>query len=306
MISFKKLGNYGRFGNQLFQYAYLRAQAKRLHTTFYCPPWAGDTIFHLNDELERVSECEVPFSFNDTFHGFSQEATEIQDNTDITGFFQSPKYFNKNEVLSWFSFRDPFFSDVLEKYTHIQLQNAIGIHLRLGDYTTPQFEVYIPNQAYFEKALHLINKNSKVLIFSDDPQGAKQYLSALTKSREVIFIEGNSELEDFYLLSHCSDVICSPSSYSWWAAYLNSSPSKKVVVPEYWFLPKGKTVNKDIFPEEWIKVRAHTPFFGTYYGQYIPIKARIFYRRLKRSLIILKEKGIVELIQRIRNRKLIV
>ena len=56
MISFCKLGNYGRLGNQLFQYAFLRMTARRLGTQFFCPKWDGDDIFNLNDEGERASE----------------------------------------------------------------------------------------------------------------------------------------------------------------------------------------------------------------------------------------------------------
>ena len=55
MISFSNLGNHGRLGNQLFQYAFLRTTAARLGTEFYCPQWDGDEIFDLHDREERVA-----------------------------------------------------------------------------------------------------------------------------------------------------------------------------------------------------------------------------------------------------------
>ncbi len=54
MLSFSKLGNCGRLGNQLFQYAFLRSSAHRLGTRFHCPTWDGDAIFDLGDAEERA------------------------------------------------------------------------------------------------------------------------------------------------------------------------------------------------------------------------------------------------------------
>lgn len=306
MISFNKLGNYGRFGNQLFQYAYLRTQAKRLGTTFYCPSWAGDLIFELKDEKEKAIYPETQLSFDDRFHGFSPEATKIKDNTDITGFFQSPKYFSQEDINNWFVFKESFFSAVNRKYKHIDFEECVGIHLRLGDYTSPQFVFYVPYRGYFQNALRIVGPKAHILIFSDDPIQAKKYLKKFANKDNLIFIEGNTEIEDFYLLSKCHDTICSSSSFSWWAAYLNKSSRKKVIVPASWFLPGGKTVNNDIFVDGWIKIRAHMLFFGSYYGQYIPIVLRIFSGRVRRSFVILKEKGPSELLRRIKNRKLII
>ena len=61
MLSFSKLGNYGRLGNQLFQYAFLRMTARRLGTQFFCPKWDGDDIFNLNDE--GALSLNLDFSF---------------------------------------------------------------------------------------------------------------------------------------------------------------------------------------------------------------------------------------------------
>ena len=62
MISFSKLGSFGRLGNQLFQYAFLRSTAARLGTRFHCPQWIGDRVLHLDDAALQLPHAagELP------------------------------------------------------------------------------------------------------------------------------------------------------------------------------------------------------------------------------------------------------
>ena len=51
------------------------------------------------------------------------------------------------------------------------------------------------------------------------------------------------------------DNIIANSSFSWWAAYLNSNPNKKVIAPSKWFGPAYDHFNtKDLVPKSWIKL----------------------------------------------------
>ena len=94
MISFPTLGQRGRLGNQLFQYAFTRITAQRLRTRFYCPHWDGDDIFYLQDEDERAdSPAGITKYYNpEPQNGFTPEALSVTDNTEVDGFFQSEKY----------------------------------------------------------------------------------------------------------------------------------------------------------------------------------------------------------------------
>ena len=91
MISFSRLGDYGRLGNQLFQYAFLRTTALRLGVKFYCPEWIGDSIFLLNDENEKAKE---PVGIYRTYvepsdnPGFNESAMRIEDGTEIGVIFR--------------------------------------------------------------------------------------------------------------------------------------------------------------------------------------------------------------------------
>ena len=66
-------------------------------------------------------------------------------------------------------------------------------------------------------------------------------------------MEGNSPIEDLHLMSLCSNNIIANSTFSWWGAWLNKNPRKKVVAPSIWFGPDGPLI-KNILPQKWIKI----------------------------------------------------
>ncbi len=293
MISFNALGRYGRFGNQLFQYAYLRSQAKRLGTTFHCPAWLGETVFDLSDAGEKTGPFEATSKYiePDYEHGYNPEAANIKDGTDVAGYFQTEKYFKefKNDVLRWFAFSEGQFAGIRAKYAHIDLKESTAIHIRLGDYASPQLTFYTPRRFYFRKALELVRHKKHILVFSDDPALARIYFKGM--KGDFTFIEGNQDPEDFYLMSSCRDIICSPSSFSWWAAYLNRFEDKTIIVPSSWFLPGSRSRNDDIFVSGWTKLRAHRIFFDQYKVRFIPHLIGKYLRRMKKGLHILKTGG---------------
>ena len=66
MLTMTSIGQLGRFGNQLFQYACLRICAAKSNAKVECPPWIGQTLFGHTDapisqrlspavELKKVS-----------------------------------------------------------------------------------------------------------------------------------------------------------------------------------------------------------------------------------------------------------
>ncbi len=55
-------------------------------------------------------------------------------------------------------------------------------------------------------------------------------------------MDGNTDFEDLILMSWFPHQIIANSSFSWWAAYLNKNPNKKVIFPDKWF---GDIANLD-------------------------------------------------------------
>jgi hypothetical protein len=67
-------------------------------------------------------------------------------------------------------------------------------------------------------------------------------------------VEGNSDIEDLWLMSLCKKNIIVNSSFSWWGAYLNKFSGKEVVAPTKWFGPTAGLNTSDIIPDEWHKL----------------------------------------------------
>ena len=49
----------------------------------------------------------------------------------------------------------------------------------------------------------------------------------------------------------CKNQIIANSTFSWWAAWLNSNPQKNIIAPSKWV--KGYST-KDLIPKEWIQL----------------------------------------------------
>ena len=106
---------------------------------------------------------------------------------------------------------------------------------------------------YYINALEKI-KTENILVFSDNIEKVKAN-KIFTDSR-VTFIEGETEIIDFYLMSMCQNNIIGNSTFSWWSAWLNSNKDKNVYYPEKWFGPKLSHLNTtDLIPEEWIMLK---------------------------------------------------
>ena len=248
MISFSKIGELGRLGNQLFQYSYLRSQANRMGVHYACPAWDGDTLFDLKENNRVFSDlaCNQQYREPKENCGFNLAATQISDDTDVWGFFQTSKYFS-DEPLAWFNFSQ----DKIEQ----ELSQFVGVHLRFGDYTELKHVYTSLTKHYYRRAMSKF-PNARFMVFSDDLNQAKALLGDYKKA-QISYYSGNSDLDDFFGLTSCYGHIIGNSSFSWWAAYLSqnrSNSSALVVYPNAWFYKQWITQNYDIGMTEWLPV----------------------------------------------------
>ena len=75
--------------------------------------------------------------------------------------------------------------------------------------------------------------------------------------KPVYYIEHTFEetgYEDLYLMSICKHQIIANSTFSWWAAWLNNYPLKRVIAPEKWFAKKWFAHDLDLIPPDWIRI----------------------------------------------------
>lgn len=178
------------------------------------------------------------------------------------GYWQSPRYFNaiRSILLEELKVR-PLLSPLsLALSEAIQKENAISIHVRRGDYVlnkkTNSFHG-LCSLEYYQQAIELFIKeeeNPVFYLFSDDIAWTEANLKI--NDRPVYYVEHTSDetnYEDLYLMTICKHHIIANSSFSWWGAWLNDYPLKRVVAPGKWFSDDSIDKN-DLIPAEWIRM----------------------------------------------------
>jgi hypothetical protein len=120
---------------------------------------------------------------------------------------------------------------------YYDFSNTISIHVRLGDFTTPdslnlltdannhrQYNYRIPLGWYInvvEKIRKCLDKNITVNIFSDGSNEELKPLLELGNCRRLSF---GSSISDILALSRSRILVASGSTFSMWASYLGRMP----------------------------------------------------------------------------------
>ena len=170
----------------------------------------------------------------------------------LDGFFQDFSYFNKvNEFLPNFTLADPSNWLVSQKELAASLRPII-IHIRLGDYS--QNGMQILTKDYFNEALHEMYKlveSDDVWVFSDSPNQAREFLDRPTSKRVRFLANDQKSTETLMLMREGSGLICSNSTFSYWAGR-TSSLKRPVIFPRK-FSPNPDLQIRNI-PKEWISL----------------------------------------------------
>jgi hypothetical protein len=115
---------------------------------------------------------------------------------------------------------------------------VIGVHIRLGDFRTWHNGEFLLESEYYIKRISLITEehpDAQIWLFSDEPLEAKKMLQEV--GRNIYNISEKYKLnnaEEMKLLSLSDALICSRSTFSWWAAFWNQNQNSI-------FYPDGKS-----------------------------------------------------------------
>jgi hypothetical protein len=168
-------------------------------------------------------------------------------------FFITKKYFLHavDKVKEDFTFKEEVVKDVSDYRSQIESNEVISLHIRRGDYLKYPWHGCCPLE-YYEKALSLLDDNTPVIIFSDDPEWCVQ--QEIFESDRFYVSEHNGNAFDMCLMTLCDYHIIANSSFSWWGAWLANS--KEVYAPQHWFGPPLNEQNDitDLIPERWIRL----------------------------------------------------
>lgn len=233
----------GGLGNNLFQMAHCIAHSIKYNLD-YCIPLKVECP-HTPEQkpyiFKNVKYCKIqpnlPF-FSES--AFTYKQLDAIDNVCFTGFWQSYLYFNeyRKEVLEIFGF-----DDIKPK------SEVCGLHIRMGDYKGNSNNHPIISKEYIKSALtymHIMGYSS-FTVFSDEIGKARELIDRLHLPYSFEFSEGRGEIEDLRLMASCGSQITANSTFSWWAAYINPNPYKKIVMPKNWFGRDMQHDTKDLY-----------------------------------------------------------
>jgi hypothetical protein len=278
-ISYNRLGSNGRLGNQMFQYAALRGIAAHRGFDWLIPKpdSYGDSNYGLFDCFRMESVQESNFGILNAqsistgeFHFIQEFFNTCPDNVNLHDYFTSEKYFLNvsNIIRKDYTFKD----EILEPCKEIidEIENPIFLHVRRGDYLVkPEAHPACPI-SYYEKALTHFDKDSSVLVFSDDIEWCKEQelfsddrfmLSEYTEKypQACDTLQGRQQALipyfDLCMMSLCNGGIIANSTMSWWGAWLIRTPSQPIIAPKNWFGSQYAHYNmSDLIPSGWIEV----------------------------------------------------
>jgi len=269
-----------RLGNQLFQYAFIKALSEELHTSFF-----------LNERFERfiaadyfdvkgynplknpIQRLYFKLSSGNIFKNLQNTEIDsdyqlalnvLEDNKIYRGYFQSELFFKSiaDKIANYIHIKNKFKQRFQAMYQQLFAEYyVIAVHIRRGDYLNlnewwvekfGSSDLSLP-VGYYLKCLKEIPKKDKykIIFVSDDMDFVRTAFSDV----ENALFANNDMITDFQIIMNADACIISNSSFAWWAAYLNSKKDKKIYCPEHWLGFKIKReYPENIIPGEWIKV----------------------------------------------------
>ena len=283
MVTFHKLGENGRLGNQLFQYAALKGLAIKNGYDVKIPnpqtmSWHGQTClldrFNIDcDYLTQEDANTLQYLYGEpNWQAYDLNFFNTPDNTTIDGYYQSLFYFEhiseqiKKELTPKKEYIDAAITEINFLKEHLQCE-IVSVHVRRGDNMTngqtgliQAFEPGGVYETYFNEAKKVFDgKRVKFLVFTggqrfnEDNKVDVDWCRSFFKGDEFLFSEGNQQIDDFSLIMNCDhNILSHASSFGWWASYVNPNPNKIVVAPEYYHPDEPGLKRDKFYPKEYI------------------------------------------------------
>lgn len=239
----------GGLGNQLFSVASGYGLSKKYHKMFKITNHTGDhdwlyngfdmvDIKHINNKnYKRITEQGNKFCMVDQN---ITEQIELNTNIMIKGYLQCEQYFAeyKEDILKIFEIPENTVQSVRRTYPKF-VSDSYFLHVRLGDYINSTIH-FVNLSKYYETILEkIVHENPIIYLISNGTteQIYKTYpvLEKYDKNLTILNSMKHTALVDLYIMSQCKlGCICANSTFSWWGAYLNQGPTKRVFMPSKW------------------------------------------------------------------------
>lgn len=281
-ITMRSLGKNGRFGNQIFQYAFLRYYARKHGLDYQVPAWIGQRLFGLNDPpISNVfSKCKV--ARKDDLDMVCYKSPLV--NVDFEGFFHELEYYSDDKKF----FRNLFvptkgLQNYLEKcWGNTKGRDIIGVHLRFGDYGFSYF-FETPLQWIIdelEKRWHMYNA-PLLYLATDDVRVRHTFKKFSPVLQADVFPDVQLQncpafYADFWALSQVNTLlIIANSSFSFSSALLNQN-CNEMLRPD---LEAQRLVRFNPWNSSSVVLKTTTPFLN-FLARYP--RVRKYYTKIRR------------------------
>jgi len=261
MISCSALGHrdYGRFGNQIFQYSLCKVLSIIHNQPFYLNP--PDHFLNFFDrEWLSFNRADV-FDQNKYIenNAYSFDSTIFKrKNIDLIGFFQNLSYYENylSEIITELrpnpKILNQSYNYIVDNIGEQNIDNTICVHVRRGDYKNLQNLYGYLDTNYFNYIIKSIEP-SYIFIISDEIDLVKHEFidcKELKKHKKVIFIDNLDIYHEFYIMYLCRHGIISNSSFSWWSKVLSNYLNDKIIyIPKPWLRASTNHENINLYPK---------------------------------------------------------
>ena len=219
----------GRTGNNLYQYFVTRILAD---------------IYKLNSSNEFRSPV-LHFTDHTRYDTIINRETLVVTDDNIYDVIENhDKYRNRNFLLEGFFQDSGFFNDNYHNIlSYLKLDNIkkncddIVMHIRLNDFNREGSKSCVIDPSWYLEILQM--ESFRKLYIVIDTWGRKKYRKEESEknyinyfNKYVPIIISNREMEDFHYIRKFDKIICSNSTFSWWAAFL--SDASRIYTPSNW------------------------------------------------------------------------
>jgi hypothetical protein len=283
----------GGLGNQMFQYAFARANAKRLVGELALELSNKTLQIHNGFELNRIFNIQAKIATNEdmksvlgiwrfgilrnltrrlglkvitsnlvkeSYFQFSPEMLNIADNTYIDGYWQSEKYFADvvAQIREDYTFKLPMNYQNAELAKQLSQVNGVSLHVRRGDYAkSPKTNLVhgLCSLEYYQSAIQYIAERVGCPYFFVFSDDISWAKNNLKLDFPVQYIDFNSGLDSYNDMRLMS--MCKhhiiANSSFSWWGAWLNPSSEKIVIAPKQWFA-NETDTKDLIPSNWIRL----------------------------------------------------
>lgn len=128
----------------------------------------------------------------------------------------------------------------------------MAVHIRLGDNVWQQKGLFQTHLDFFEHAVKRADLDlgkQNLLLFSDQPEVARDVLYGAVGSREIAIAKEASAIRALREMASCNGLIATPSTFAWWGGFLQRN-QPRIYMGSPW-VKGGEFDPATIYPEAW-------------------------------------------------------